>query len=112
MNAMSNPFETLENRLGQIEQLLRQLSINLSNTAPSQTKDILNTEEAAEFLNLKVPSIYGLVQRRDIPFSKRGKLLYFSRKELEQWVKEGRQKTVQEIKSETYLKIRGRGEKA
>jgi excisionase family DNA binding protein len=102
---MSNPFENLENKLGQIEQLIRQLSASLSNTAANPAKEILNTEEAAEFLKLKVSSIYGLVQRREIPFSKRGKLLYFSREELEQWVKEGRYKTVQEIQSETHLII-------
>lgn len=61
---------------------------------------ILTVSGAAEFLDLSIPTIYGYVQRRDIPFSKRSKRLYFSKQELTAWVKVGRKKTVTEIEAD------------
>ena len=64
----------------------------------SQTDKFLNISQAAELLNLAVPSVYGLVHRSMIPVSKRGKRLYFSEKELRDWIKAGRKLTLDEIK--------------
>jgi excisionase family DNA binding protein len=66
----------------------------------SRTSDLLNIEEAATLLNLAKPTIYGLVSTANIPNMKKGKKLYFSRKELEDWIKSGRRKTFQEKKDE------------
>jgi excisionase family DNA binding protein len=43
------------------------------------------------------PTIYGLVHDRKIPHSKQGKQLYFSRKELTDWLKAGKRKTQAEL---------------
>ena len=67
-------------------------------SAPTQTKqNILTVEEAASFLKLAKQTVYQLVSARDIPFSKKGKRLYFQRHELEQWIAEGRKQTRKEI---------------
>ena len=42
-------------------------------------------------------TIYSLVSTRKIPHSKRGGNLYFSRKELTDWIKGGKRKTQSEI---------------
>lgn len=60
----------------------------------------LSVQEAAKFVNLAVPTIYGLVSRREIPFSKKGKRLYFLKEELAEWIQTGRRKTVAEIEKE------------
>ena len=44
--------------------------------------EIGGIELAIELTGLAKPTIYGLVSERKIPHSKRGKKLYFSRKEL------------------------------
>lgn len=62
--------------------------------------DLLTIKQAAELINLAVPTIYGLVGRSEIPVMKRAKKLYFSRRELESWVREGRRKTVAECAEE------------
>jgi len=41
-----------------------------------------------------------LVSERKIPHSKRGKKLYFSRRELKEWLTEGKRKTQDEIADE------------
>lgn len=47
---------------------------------------LLNPEELASFLNVKVKTIYGLVHRREIPFLKVGRLLRFNRQHIETWL--------------------------
>jgi len=57
----------------------------------------LNMAQACAFLGLAKPTIYGLVHKKGIPVSKRGKKLYFSKSELTQWIESGRKKTKKEI---------------
>ena len=73
--------------------------------------ELLTIKQAAELISLSVPTIYGLVQRSEIPVSKRGKRLYFSKQELTLWIREGRKKTVSElrIESEQYLNLKKGG---
>jgi excisionase family DNA binding protein len=103
---MTNPFETLEARLSNIENLLLDIK-HQPDQAESGTGDkFLNVKEAAEFLCLTKPTIYGKVSRGELPVMKRGNRLYFSREELTVYLKEGRKKTNTEVEDEahTYLK--------
>jgi predicted DNA-binding transcriptional regulator AlpA len=54
-------------------------------------------ELAMEVTGLAKPSIYGLIWRKEIPHYKKGKRLYFSKIELLNWIKSGRQKLRSEI---------------
>jgi excisionase family DNA binding protein len=76
-----------------------------------QEEEILTIQQAAGFLNLKVPTLYTLNSKGEIPSCKRGKRLYFSKGDLVNWVKEGRRKTISEIKAEagSVLKKKGVG---
>jgi excisionase family DNA binding protein len=47
----------------------------------------ITIEQAARFTYKEVPTIYGLVHRRKIPFHKNGKRLYFFKSELVEWIK-------------------------
>ena len=104
---MSNPFEIIDARLSNIENLLIDLKHSKNEYHP-ESDQLLTIKEAADFLHLSVPTIYGYVSRNEIPFSKRlnSKRLWFSKEELTNWIKEGRKKTLYEINSEasTYLK--------
>ena len=98
---MNNPFETIDARLSNIENLI------LSIKYPEKPKDISETDDqlftikqAAKFLNLSVPTLYGYVHRAEIPVCKRAGRLYFYKHELTDWLKAGRKKTVSEIESE------------
>nr|WKN35057.1 helix-turn-helix domain-containing protein [Tunicatimonas sp. TK19036] len=90
----------------EIRQLLRQELENYfesgipSRVTETESNNLLTVQEAASFLNLAVPTIYGLVSRREIPFSKKGKRLYFLKEELTEWVQTGRKRTVAEIEKE------------
>ncbi len=62
-------------------------------------------KEAAEFLDLTVPTIYSKVSKGELPVSKIGGRLYFFRSDLMAYLKSGRKKSNAEIdaEAESYL---------
>lgn len=64
------------------------------NTNQPEPEQLLTVQQAAELLNLSVPTLYGYTQRAEIPVCKRGKRLYFSKQSLFEWIKDGRKKDV------------------
>lgn len=105
---MNNPFEVIEARLSCIENLIldlkhppRDLGHFPKNENPFKKEDELyNIQGAADFLHLKVPTIYSKVSRGELKNMKRGKRLYFSKLDLIEYLEEGRRKTNSEIKAE------------
>ena len=107
---MENPFQSIETRLANIECLLLDLKqTNKFDLANSKKERLLTINETAAYLSLSVPTIYRLVQKAEIPYSKKGKRLYFSDTDLTEWVKAGRRKTVDQISQEasSYLSKKG-----
>jgi excisionase family DNA binding protein len=70
----------------------------------------LNVKQAAEFLNLAVPTVYSMVSRGELPKTKRSKRLYFCKEELVEYIKAGRRKTSTEEKADAgdFIIIKGR----
>jgi len=86
------------------------LQHNQSTNSPQQpTDELLTVQDAAQFLRLSVPTIYGLIHKGEIPVMKRSKRCYFSKVELINYLKQGRKKTLAETASEAeaYLKKKG-----
>ena len=101
---MENPFDSITNRLKKIEDLILDLK-KVSNKKTDSIDKLLTVEEAAKFLCLTVQTIYSKVHKGEIPFMKRSKRLYFSSKELVDYLKQGRVKSVLELdrEAEQYL---------
>lgn len=98
-------FEQLPTAVSQLSQKLENIEkLLLSQTNkdnPKETEDkLLNVEEAAKFLHLAVPTIRSKASRKELPFMKRGKLLYFSQKELTDYLKKGKVKSNDEVEAE------------
>jgi len=72
--------------------------------------DLMTIEELAEYINMAVTSIYGLIHRRQLPHIKRGKRLIFEKSKITEWLQSGRQKTVSDVKAdaENYLRSNSR----
>ena len=101
-------FEQLPIAVGQLFEKLKSIEkilISQGNILQPENDKLLNIRQAGEMISLSVPTIYGLVSRKEIPVSKRGKRLYFSSIELTNWIKAGRRQTITEIESQagTYL---------
>lgn len=57
----------------------------------SEYQRLLNIQELSEWLNCSSKTIYNWVYRAEIPYRKIGRrLLRFDRREIEQWLAEGR----------------------
>lgn len=62
------------------------------------TKEVLNSSEAAQYMGISKSYLYKLTMRREIPHYKpMGKVCYFNRRELEQWLMTNRSSTADEI---------------
>ena len=88
-------------KIKKIEKLLK-LSLKIT----KEKEDLMDIEEAARYLRLSIATIYSKVCKSELPASKKGKKLYFSRNELKDWVSEGKRKTPDAItaNAEAYLK--------
>ena len=93
---MNNPFDEINDRLEKIEVLLSQLIRSNAEQEPKE-ENILNVQGAADFLHESKATIYSRTSRREIPFYKRGKRIYFKRVELIEWLERGRKQTVFDI---------------
>lgn len=71
-------------------------------------KDSLTIEECAMFTGYTVQTLYSFTSKREIPHYKRGNYLYFSKQEVEKWLKSNPVPTNQQIQREatTYVAAR------
>ena len=108
---MNNPFEVIEARLSSIENLILDLKQPQEVEPTEPPEQFLTVQEAAQFLNLTVPTIYSKVSKGELPVMKRSKRLYFSSTELLEYLKKGRKKSNAEIEqeAEAYLSNNRKG---
>ena len=74
------------------------------------TKEVLTSDEAAEYMGISKSYLYKLTMRKQIPHYKpMGKMCYFNRPELEQWLQSNRVSTASEItqKAQAYCMKKG-----
>lgn len=64
---------------------------------PLPMSSFMTMEQACTYLNIAKPTLYGYVCNRSIPYIKKGKKLYFEKKELDTWLLEGRKSTRNQI---------------
>ena len=81
------------------------LKTSLSDNTEQEQDSLLNIQQAATLLGLSVATLYSKVSKAEIPVSKQGNRLYFSKQELTNWIKTGRKKTISEMQAdaEKYL---------
>lgn len=61
-------------------------------------KPVLSVAEAATYTGLTESYLYKLTSKQDIPhFKPRGKMIYFNREELDEWLQQNRVKSNREI---------------
>ncbi|WP_374755518.1 helix-turn-helix domain-containing protein [Fibrisoma limi] len=70
--------------------------------------DLIDIHVASVIIGKAVSTIYSMVNRNEIPYMKRGNRLYFSREELRNWIRDTRNRTVDECKEEVRSDLRNR----
>lgn len=80
-----------------MKQVADLITANIINT----TKEVLTSDEAAKYMGISKSYLYKLTMLRKIPhFKPMGKMCYFNRLELEQWLQGNRIATDEAITSE------------
>jgi excisionase family DNA binding protein len=101
----------LKNTLEELLPKMIQEQLELKEEVPKFEKrseqDAISLIEAAELTGLKKESIYSKVSRLEMPCLMRGRPLRFSRKELMEWMRNGKP-TVTEMNYIEYKKRRGK----
>lgn len=65
------------------------------------TKEVLTSDEAARYMGISKSHLYKLTMRQEIPhFKPTGKVVYFNRTEVEQWLQSNRVATVNEAQAQ------------
>lgn len=102
MNHLS--FDKLPQAVSDLHESVKKIETLLltqKKESKSLEETLLTVKEAAEFLSLTVPTIYGLIHKGELPVMKRSKRCYFSKEDLFNYIKKGRIKTIDEIKTES-----------
>ncbi|MEZ2338619.1 helix-turn-helix domain-containing protein [Mucilaginibacter sp. RCC_168] len=95
-------FNELPEVVRQLFEKVEQIEIILARLEPKEPdqNELLNIEEAADFLKVSVGALYTKVSRQEIPYNKPGKRLYFNRTDLKEWIRLGKRKTLIEIRQD------------
>lgn len=81
-----------------MEQELKQIADMVTANTLFCSKEVLTTDEAAKYMGVSKGYLYKLTMRGEIPHYKpMGKMCYFNRAELEQWLQTNRVATSTEI---------------
>lgn len=105
MNTVTNPFESIESRLASIESKLDALKYLPKPGQQEQQDQIFNVQQAANFLNLRVPTIYTKVSKGELSHMKRNGRLYFSRTDLIEYLMQGRKPSNDEIEANAHTNL-------
>ena len=70
------------------------------------TNELLTTAQAAEYLGIKKSYLHKMMMRKEIPFYKpNGKLCFFDKLELDQWLRRIRISTKEEVEQQAVAYI-------
>ena len=103
--------EAVQHLINDVEEI-KHLLLNQSASpkpAPKELgaeKDFLNVTGVAELLGFKKGTVYNLTHKQEIPHFKRGGRVYFDKKEVDDWIRANRRKTVQQLKEEAEIENR------
>lgn len=76
-------------------------------------KEILTVEELAEYTGFRQSYIYKLVHTGSIPYSKpNGRKLFFSRKEIDEWLLRNKHKSLEDIETEAIEYVFNKNQKS
>lgn len=89
---MTNPFETINARLSNLEALNLEV-LQALRTPTTAAPEVGGIDLAQQITRLSKARLYALVSERGIPHAKRGNKLYFNRAELLAWVNDGQRAT-------------------
>lgn len=94
-------FDSLPNVVQELNEKIDHITKLLESPKQNENQNqLLTVQEAANFLNLSISTIYNKVNKRELPAMKKGRRLYFSRIELIDFIKSGKILSDREIEEQ------------
>lgn len=93
-------FDQLPEAVSYLIEKIDNLELIIKNQPKDSGDEFLTVEEASAFLTLSLPTVYSKVSKKELPYMKQGKRLYFLKSDLIEYIKNGRVKTVSEVEAE------------
>ena len=99
--------EELENMIARaVERALHGAGLRLDENEQGDDEIIImRAPHVCKYLNMKMSTLYQLTHKREIPCYKKGKILYFKKDDIDQWIADGKQPTVREQNFARELRI-------
>ena len=90
--------EELENIIARaVETALLSAGLSREENEPGDDEIvIMRAPNVCIYLNMKMSTLYQLTHKNEIPCYKKGKILYFKKDEIDQWIAEGKQPSKRE----------------
>lgn len=77
-----------------------ELAAKVAAVVSLNTKEVLTSDEVARYIGMSRSYVYKLTMRHEIPHYKpNGKMCYFNRKEVEEWLQQNRVATNSELEA-------------
>jgi excisionase family DNA binding protein len=88
-----------------IDQLLKKVQDGIGDATKPDAPEYMSINEVSIFICRSKSTIYGMVNRNEIPNSKKGRRLVFERSLIQSWIEAGRRKTITEqiVESESEM---------
>ena len=98
---MNITWDTIPQALSKLLEKVESLERSYNSNNNSNEDQWFNLNGLCDYLPSKPvkQTVYALVSKRQIPFNKQGKKLYFLKSEIDLWLKEGKRKTKSEVKT-------------
>ena len=83
-DTLPDAVQALSEKLSRIEQML------ILQTNQEEQEEFIDAQAAAKFLKLTLSTIYTKVHKKQLPYYKQGKRLYFSKQDLREYLERGK----------------------
>ena len=99
--------EELEDMISRaVELALTQAGLAKEQNESNEINDlVMKAPDLCRYLKMKISTLYQLTHKKEIPFNKIGKTMYFKKDEIDKWLAEGRQETKTEQKLAREIRI-------
>jgi excisionase family DNA binding protein len=98
---MDKSIEHLEQKIDNLEILVGELIEKLDGLQHGDSDIFGNMEECARWIKRSPSTIYKLTSQKRIPHIRNGKRLLFKKAEIEEWLENDRQATLEDLRNET-----------
>ncbi|HQG56390.1 MAG TPA: helix-turn-helix domain-containing protein [Bacteroidales bacterium] len=86
--------------------LLNQAATPAETKQPEPVGDFLTVNDVSQILKISKGAVYNMTSTRQIPYFKKCGRVYFDRSEIDEWIRQGRCKTIKQLQADAEMETR------